>query len=92
MTTFSRTMDPGDTLDWVVDWSKWLKSNDTISNSSISVTGELALNSQTNDNTTQTAWVSVTGSDGDEGVIKYDMTSAGGRTKIVRIAIQVKDG
>lgn len=59
--TFSAIKDPQSVLDYAVDWSEWLASGDTITSSSWSVSGPdsaLVIDTDTNDTTSATVWLS----------------------------------
>lgn len=59
--TFSAIKDPQSVLDYAVDWSTWLASGDTITSSSWSVSGPdsaLVIDTDTNDTTSATVWLS----------------------------------
>ena len=59
--TFSAIKDPQSVLDYAVDWSSWLASGDTITSSSWSVSGPdsaLVIDTDTNDDSSATVWLS----------------------------------
>lgn len=71
--------DPDDTLDYTVDWTDWLQG-DTIDTSSFLADTGITINSNTNDTTSATVWLSG-GSAGETYRITNRITTAGGRTR-----------
>lgn len=88
MTIQSVTQDPGETLDYALDWSTYLTSvgGDTISSSSWTVTTGLTKVSDSNTTTTTTIWITG-GTAGGEYWATNTIVTAGGRT--VRYAFRV---
>ena len=79
--------DPDSVLDYKFDWSTWLGA-DTISTSSITVPTGITLDSDTNDTTTATAWLSG-GSVGSSYTVTNRIVTAAGRTADRSITIKV---
>lgn len=50
--------DPNAVLDYIVDWSKWLRKNETITATNFAVFGGVDLDSSSNTATLTVAWVS----------------------------------
>lgn len=72
--------DPADVLDYRHVWSKWLRSGDTISESTFSLIAAhgLVIDSQSHDDTSSTVWLSG-GTDGETAVLNLHVVTAGGR-------------
>ncbi len=85
----SFTKDPSAVLDYMIDWSRWLKG-DTIQTSQWTVPAGLALVSQTNTTTTTTVWLSG-GTAGQTYTVTNRITTASGRTDERSIIIKVED-
>lgn len=83
-----KVKDPNEVLDFVVDWSDWLPTGDTISTSAWTVPAGITNDSDTNDTTTTTIWLS-----GGTLATQYELTNrivtANGRTKDYTFAIYI---
>lgn len=80
---------PNEVKDYSIDWTDRL-AGDTISTSAFTVPSGITLDSQTNDTTSSTAWISG-GTDGTDYNVTCLVTTAGGRTYEWPIRIQVRD-
>ena len=91
MTTvpFARTKDPQARLDWRVDWSEWL-GDDTIATSSFAVETGLTKDSEDNDTTTATVWLSG-GTAGERYTVTNHIVTAGGRIDERTFRIEVRE-
>ena len=83
------TKDPDDVLDYEVDWSAWLVA-DTISTSTWTLPAGITKNSDTNDTTTTTIWLSG-GTAGTKYTLVNRIVTAGGRTKDQSVKLPVKE-
>lgn len=77
MATFYK--DPDAVLDYSVDWSDWLATGETISTSSFTVATGVTKDSETNDTTSATVWLSG-GTDGTRYTITNQITTSDSRT------------
>lgn len=83
--------DPQAVLDYVWDWSNWLTTGDTISTATVTVaTGDVVLDSDTNDDTTVTAWVSG-GTVDTSATVTAQIVTAQGRTDERTITLWVRN-
>lgn len=80
--------DPDATLDYVIDWSSWLATGDTIADSEFIAATGITVDSDTNDTTTATVWLSG-GTVGESYEITNRITTADGRTDDRTIRIEV---
>lgn len=81
--------DPDAVLDYTLDWVDWLSDvSDTISSATVTVNG-ITKDSQTNDTTKVTAWLSG-GSVGQMPSATYRIVTAGGRTDERSIYFNIK--
>jgi len=88
MSTF--TKDPASVLDYQINWSTWLVA-DTIATSAWVVAGSgLTIDSDTNDTTTATVWLSA-GTAGKEYAVTNTITTAAGRTVSRSLTINCQD-
>lgn len=71
--------DPDDVVDYSVDWTDWL-AGDTIATSVWVVPTGITKDSDTNDTTSATIWLSG-GTEGDDYQLTNRITTAAGRTK-----------
>jgi hypothetical protein len=89
--------DPASKLDYLLDWSDWLPSGDTISSSSwaIDVAPDASLavaGSPAPSNTTTTTTVWLTGGTlGQRYILRNRVVTAGGRTEDKSVAIDVQE-
>lgn len=81
--------DPDSVLDYSIDWSQWLAA-DTIVSSSWTVTSGIAKDSDTNDTTSTTIWVSG-GTAGATYSLQNRIVTTAGRTKDVTIDVPVAE-
>lgn len=81
--------DPDSVLDYVFNWADWLDT-DTIASSSVTVPSGITKDSDTNDTTTATVWLSG-GTSGTEYAVTNRIVTAGGRTADRTIIISVHD-
>ena len=58
MSVTSYKKDPGEELDYIIDWSDWLETGEEIFSSSFSVDTGIAKDSEDNTATTSTVWLS----------------------------------
>jgi hypothetical protein len=90
--------DPAAKLDYLMDWSSWLPSGDTISTSawaidppvpdtSLAIAGSPA---PSNTTTTATCWLTG-GTLGQKYILRNRITTVGGRTEDRSVAIVVED-
>lgn len=84
-----RQKDPNAKLDYTVDWSDWL-NGDTLATSTFVVASGLTKESETNNTTTATVWLSG-GTNGDSYIITNRITTATGRTEDRSFVILVSD-
>ncbi len=71
--------DAGDTLDYTLDWSRWLAPSDFIAQSSWFIPAGLSLTIATHTSTTTTAWISGAGT-GPLMDVQNRVVTAQGRT------------
>jgi len=83
------TKDPDSVLDYQFDWSDWLVA-DTISSASMTVTTGLTLDSESNDTTTHTAWLSG-GTAGTDYTMTSRIVTAAGRTVDRSVTIHIAE-
>ena len=82
--------DPQEVLDYVTDWGSWLGA-DTISSSNFTVDDAgITKDSQTNNTTTATVWLSG-GSVGSTYRVRNTIVTAGGRTAERTLEIKVEN-
>lgn len=80
--------DPDATLDWVFDWAAWLRSGETISTSTFTVSPGITLGTTSNTVSTATAWLSG-GSSGEPYILSNKITTNQGRIDERSITIRV---
>jgi hypothetical protein len=80
--------DPQSVLDYQVDWSDWLDT-DEISTSTWSAPAGITIDSETETDTTATVWLSG-GTDGERYEVTNEITTDGGRTDNRTILIVCK--
>lgn len=68
--------DKDETLDYTLDWSRWLVTGDAISTATLTTDGGVSVASQANDTATNTMFVKGTG-----GKVTTTIVTTGGRTK-----------
>lgn len=81
--------DPDAVLDYEFDWSEWLASGETISSTTVTVTG-VTLDSSPNDSTSVVAWVSG-GTDGAVATVACRITTSAGRTDERTITLRITE-
>ena len=81
------TKRPGEVRDYRHDWSAFLDA-DTIATSDVTVDG-VTLDSDTNDTTSVTVWLSG-GTDGDLATVTNTITTAGGRTETEVFTLRIR--
>ena len=81
--------DPDSVLDYSIDWSQWLAS-DTLVSSNWTVPSGITIDSNTNDTTSTTIWVSG-GTVGVTYSLQNRIVTALGRTKDVTIDVPVAE-
>lgn len=81
--------DPDAVLDYSIDWTAWL-NGDTISASSWDVPEGIVKDSDTNDTTSATVWLSG-GTAGQSYVLTNHITTAAGRENDATLKIMVDD-
>ena len=93
MRTFFK--DPGDTTDWVFDWSTYLGTGETVSTSTITADAGITVGNGSNgapapshDGTSATFWL-IGGSDGQRYKLTNIITTSAGRTVERSIYVQV---
>lgn len=83
--------DPDDELDYVVDWSQWLGEDTIVSAAwSISPSGALALERQSETDDKATVWLSG-GEVGSTYEVTCQITTAAGRTRSQTTKIKIKE-
>ena len=82
--------DPAAVLDYVISWSDWLPTGDTISAAAFTVPTVLTKDSETNTTTTATVRLSG-GTAGDDYDVVCQITTAGGRTDERTMRVQVRN-
>ena len=83
--------EPDEVLDYTFDWSDWLTEiSDTISSDTVTVESGLTEDSNSNDTTSVTVWVS-SGTAGTSYTVSSKIVTAGGRTAERTITIDVKE-
>lgn len=82
--------DPSAILDYTFDWSDWLRSGDTISTSSWTVTSGMTKVTDTATTTTATIWVSG-GTAGITYTAKNTIVTAAGRTDSRSLYLKVEE-
>lgn len=81
--------DPNDVIDYRIDWSKWLRDGDTILVSDWIVPAGIVMDSETNDATATTIWLS--GGTAGSYLLTNRITTAQGRQRDRTITIRVKE-
>lgn len=88
------TKDPDAVLDYLVDWSAWLPTGDTITASTFTVNsddnGAIVVDDTLFDSTTTTVWLSG-GVAGEKYTVTNHITTADGREDDRSITISVKE-
>lgn len=82
--------DPHSVVDYRVDWSRWLPAGDTILVSDWTIPTGIAMETETNTDTSTTIWLSG-GTAGAAYLLINRITTAGGRTQDKTITIRVKE-
>ena len=82
--------DPNAVIDYWIDWSKWLRGNDTVLTSEWIVPAGITQDSEANDTTTTTIWLSG-GTAGSTYSLTNRITTAQGRTQDKTITIRVRE-
>ena len=93
MRTRGYQKDPDETLDYTLDWSKYLQnlSNDTISSSTWTEdSGGISIDSDTNSTTKTTVFLSG-GSDGEKYTLENLIVTSGGRTVKRAIVVEISE-
>ena len=83
------TKDPDEVVDYKFDWSTWLGA-DTISSDTLTVDAGLTKDSDSNDTTSVTVWMSG-GTAGKAYKVSSKIVTAGGRTAERTIIINVRE-
>ena len=83
--------DPDSVLDYVMDYTDWLPTGDTIDSHTVTVDSGITLDSSSNTTTAVTAWLSG-GTAGNVYSITYQAVTSGGRTidRTIRIKVENK--
>lgn len=82
--------DPSAVLDWKFNWTNWLSAAETISSATVTVESGLTKDSESNDTTTVTVWLSG-GTLGETYEVTCRVTTNQGRTDERTIGIRVTD-
>lgn len=90
MATTSFAKDPGENLDYGIDWSDWLAAGETISTSVWTVAAGLTKGSDSNTTTTTTVWLSG-GTAGTTYRVENAVTTNASRTGVRSFLIVVQD-
>lgn len=87
------SLDPDETKDYKVDWTRNLgRYNDTILSSSWPVVPDgIVKESDSNDDTTATIWISAEEGAARKNILTNEIVTVGGRTLQQSITIRVKD-
>lgn len=88
--TFTATKDPNAVLDFQIDWSDWLAAGETISTSSWTVPSGITRDSDSENNTAATIWLSGGTAGTNYDCINRIVTSAG-RTDDRTLRVRCKD-
>lgn len=83
------TKDPDAVLDYQIDWSSWL-DGDTIATSTWKVPSGIIKDSDTNDDTTATIWLSG-GTAGESYEVTNSIVTAGGRENDRTMIIPIRE-
>jgi len=81
--------DPDAVLDYTFDWSNWLTGGETIATSQWVVPSGITKDSEANDTTTTTIWLS-SGVAGSDYEITNRITTSGGRTDDRTFKVRVR--
>jgi len=90
MATTSFKKDPGETLDYRIDWSDWLGDGETISTSTWTAEAGITKGADSKTDTTTTVWLSG-GTAGSTYRIEDTVTTNGSRTGVRSFLIVVQD-
>lgn len=90
MSIASYYKDPDAVLDYGLDWSSWLADGETISTSTWTVPSGITKDSDSNDGTSTTVWLSG-GTAGTVYTVANKIVTSTGRTEERSILIQVKE-
>lgn len=82
--------DPSAVLDWQFNWTNWLAAAETISSATVTVESGLTKDSQSNDTSTVTVWLSG-GTLGETYEVTCRVTTNQGRTDERTIGIRLTD-
>lgn len=82
--------DPQDIIDYRIDWSKWLRDGDTILTSEWVVPAGITMDSEDNNTTSSTVWLSG-GTAGANYQLTNRIVTVQGRQKDRTITIRVKE-
>ncbi|MGW6255425.1 phage fiber-tail adaptor protein [Streptomyces sp. NPDC055085] len=80
--------DPGDVLDYAVDWSLWLAAGETISSSSFVVGAGITMNSSTNSTVKATVWLAG-GTQGMAYQVTNTIVTSAARTAVRSFTVRV---
>ena len=90
---YQATKDPGETLDYTMDWSEWLRDGRVLSNSTWEIQSGLTQVAALSTSTTATVWLSG-GTDGETYLVKNIVTTTGAHPLIgkrsISIAVQIR--
>lgn len=81
--------DPGETLDYAVDWSRWLPGGDAIHQSQWIIPQDLTPVAQVNTATVATLWISG-GVEGSRYTLTNIITTTGGRIAERSVTIRIR--
>lgn len=82
--------DPHAVVDYRIDWSRWLRNGDIVLTSEWAVPDGIEMDSESNDTTSTTIWLSG-GTAGTNYQLTNRITTAQGRTQDRTITIRVKE-
>lgn len=88
--TILEAKDPNDVIDYRIDWSNWLRDGDTVLLSEWIVPAGITMDSELNDNSSTTIWLSG-GTAGQQYSLTNRITTTQGRQRDKTITITVKD-
>lgn len=90
MTRTRWTKDPEAVLDYSWDWQHWLEAGETITAASVTVPAGLTKDSESNNTTSVTVWLSG-GTAGESYAVTCEIETTEGRTDQRSITILVRD-
>ncbi len=82
--------DPGATLDYTIDWSRWIQPGETITTATATASNGATVDSTAIAGANVTAWISG-GTAGKSTILRVEITTDQGRTDARQIRIEIAE-